>query len=70
MNSVWTETCVYCGRELPIDEMRHEFTLDTHFTAESSEWSCRDDAACRAAEIERDKRIEELELMYREAGAA
>lgn len=36
----------HCGRWISFEDMqdgsaRHEFTPDTHFTAERSEWTCR-----------------------------
>lgn len=43
------ETCVYCLRFQPYELLDYEFTPDTHFTAESMDWKCKDDADCRKA---------------------
>lgn len=40
------EVCVYCGQIRSYKNLGSEFTPDTHFTAESMKWFCKDPHEC------------------------
>lgn len=40
------EVCCYCGQIRSYDNLQSRFTPDTHFTAESMEWFCKDGHEC------------------------